>query len=337
MRRAGAGRIRTFSIHIGDPATNDRAGSQRIADLYATDHYSIDHLDASCLNILPEMVWHYESAGQNFHPTYWLCRHVAPEVDILVGGYGNDLVWGCYPPLRTGKWSRIFSVAHAERRFLEMRRQLPLRDVRRLLPSGPRSEWAVIHKLSRFASHTGHAVNDDIVLDEAMFGEQVVNRELGKFMVDAHSIWPRMPYLDARLSAIADSVAPEAKMAVDAAGRLEFKHFFKEVMRKNAVLPDEIIFRKKTWMASPTAAWLRVGLDDVVEAIVLAKQARARGYFDPREVERRIHEHRTGVADHMFCLMMLTGFELWHRIFIHAPTVKKPEMTLPQVARGDVA
>lgn len=333
MRRAGAGRIRTFSIHIGDPATNDRAASQRVADLYATDHCSIDHLDASCVDILPEMIWHFESAGQNFHPTYWLCRQAAPEVDILIGGYGNDLIWGCNPPPSAGMWRRFFFFGVAERRFLEMRRQLPLHDVSRLLLSSSRSEWGVINKLSRFARHTGHALNDQIVLDEAIFGEQVVHRELGKFMADAHSIWPRMPYLDARLSAIVDSVAPEAKMAIDPEGRFEFKHFFKDVMRKSAVLPEEIIFRKKTWIASPTAAWLREGLGEVVEAILLAKRARVRGYFDPHEVERRIREHRAGIADHMFCLMMLTGFELWHRIFIDTPTLRKPEMTLPQVAR----
>jgi asparagine synthase (glutamine-hydrolysing) len=336
MRQAGAGRIRTFSIHIGDLATNDRAASQRVADLYATERCSIDHLDANCLNILPEMIWHFESAGQDFHPTYWLCRQAAPEIEILVGGYGNDLVWGCFPLPRTGRWRRMFAFADVERRFLEMRRRLPLQYVRRLLPSSPQSEWAVINKLSRFASHTGHAVNDQIALDDAMFGEQVVHRELGKFMVDAHSIWPRMPYLDARLGAIADSVAPNAKMAVDAAGRVEFKHFFKEVMRKNAVLPNEIIFRKKTWMTSPMAEWLREGLGKVVEAILLAAHARERGYFNPHEIERLIHEHRAGIADHMFCLMMLTGFELWHRIFIDAPMLRKPEVTLPQVARGDV-
>jgi hypothetical protein len=61
-----------------------------------------------------------------------------------------------------------------------------------------------------------------------------------------------------------------------------------------------------------------------------------RGYFDPHEVGRRVREHRAGIADHMFCLMMLTGFELWHRIFIDAPTLRRPEMTFRQVARDDV-
>jgi asparagine synthetase B (glutamine-hydrolysing) len=212
---------------------------------------------------------------------------------------------------------------------------MPLAEVRRFLPSDPGSEWTLIHKLSRFTARTGHPLNDHIVLDEAMFGEQVVHRELGKFMAEAHSIWPRMPYFDARVGTIADSVAPEAKMAADRAGRVEFKSFFKEVMRKNAILPEEIIFRKKTWMATPTAEWLREGLGEIIEAILLAPQARVRGFFDTDEIERRIREHRAGKRDHMFCLMMLTGFELWHRIFIDAPTVRKPDLTLAQMARGD--
>ncbi len=335
MRRAGAGRIRTFSIHIGDPATNDRAGSQRVADLFATDHTSFDHLDARCLDIFPEMLWHYESPGHSFYPTYWLCRHAALEVDALVGGYGNDLVWGCAPVQRR-LWRPRLSRAVAERRFLEARRLLPVADVRRFLPSAPESERTVIRKLTRLVMRTGHPLNDHIVLDEAMFGEQVVLRELGKVMVEAHSIWPRMPFLDARVGAIVDSVAPEAKMALDAAGRVELKHFFKEVMRKQTILPEEIIGREKTWMATPTAKWLREDLGQVIEAILLAPQARVREFFDAHEIERRIREHRAGNRDHAGCLMTLTGFELWHRIFIDAPTVRRPEMTLAQMACGDV-
>ena len=53
MRRVEASRIRTFSVHIGDPAVNDWAGSQRLAGMYGTDHCSIDALDSACLDILP--------------------------------------------------------------------------------------------------------------------------------------------------------------------------------------------------------------------------------------------------------------------------------------------
>lgn len=334
MRRAGAGRIRTFSIHIGDPAANDRAGSQRVADLYSTDHCSIDHINASCLDMLPEMIWHFESAGQGFYPTYCLCRHAAPEIDILLGGYGNDLVWGCCGPVRYRPWRRLFFRADAERRFLETRRLLPLTEVRRFLPSAPSSEEMLVHKLSRFAVRTGHPLNDQIVLDEAVYGEQVVHRELGKIMVDGHSIWPRLPYLHAGVGRIADLVSPEAKMAVAAAGRAEFKHFFKEVIRKHAIVPEEIISREKRWMTTPTAEWLREDLGEVIKALLLGPQARVRGFFDAYEIEKRIGEHRAHQGDHTVSLMMLTGFELWHRIFIDAQ-VSKPEMTLAQMARND--
>jgi asparagine synthetase B (glutamine-hydrolysing) len=179
-------------------------------------------------------------------------------------------------------------------------------------------------------------LNDQILLDEAVYGEQVVHRELGKMMVDAYSIRPRLPYLDARVTAIADSVQPEAKMAVGAAGQVQFKHFFKEVVRKHAIVPEDIVGRKKMWMATPAAEWLRGTLGEVIQALLLGPRARVRGFFDAHEIERRIGEHRAHKRDHAVCLMMLTGFELWHRIFIDAP-VRKPEMTLAQVARSDGA
>jgi hypothetical protein len=45
-------------------------------------------------------------------------------------------------------------------------------------------------------------------------------------------------------------------------------------------------------------------------------------------------EHRAGVADHNYPLMMLAGIELWHRIFIDPPETAKPQLDLSAYSVG---
>ena len=61
-------------------------------------------------------------------------------------------------------------------------------------------------------------------------------------------------------------------------------------------------------------------------------------WLGPRaDLGRRTVEALAGIADHRFSLIMLTSFELWHRIFVDAPTLRKLEMTLLQAAQDEVA
>jgi len=329
LHRAGHRRLKTFSIHIGDPAQSDREASQFIAHRYQTDHHSIDSLDETCLNQFPDMIWHYESPGVDFHPTYLLCQEAKKHCDLVIGGYQNDLIWGVFTPLLLPEWwlARV-APALSVLRYLRSRRCMGRADLRKLKVGAARTDMGLMKKIARFAQRTGHPLTDMICLDESLFGDQRVFLELGKFVVDAHNLWIRVPYSDSVVASIAEAVPPAARYRREAGGSLELKSFFKDLMLARQVLPPEVIYRPKTWLHSPTAEWLRGSLGRTFEAVVLSRSARARGCFDMARLERLICEHRTGAADHTFPMMMLAGIELWNRIFIDPPSIAKPQFDL---------
>lgn len=329
LRRAGQDRINTFSIHIGDPANSDRDASHRVAELYRTEHRSLENIGADCLELLPEMLWHYESPCPSLHPTYLISREAGNYCDSVITGHGNDLIWGTMEPRR---WTRIWPAratpAVALLAYMRKRRRLSRRAARRLRPAGPATDLGLLAGLARYAVRTGNPLTDSICLEESLLGEQRVLRELGKFILDAHSLGLRMPYADKTVSEVAENVPPDARYGRRDDGRTVLKGFFKDVMNRYRVLPPDIIYRRKTWMHSPTTQWLRGDFGLRIGDVLLDSNARLRGYFDPTVVAELYNEHRAGTRDHGYALAMLTAFETWHRIFIDPPAIRLPDARL---------
>lgn len=325
IRRAGCDRLKTFFVNTGDAADGDREATRRIVELYRTEHRTLDVLDAECLQLLPEMVWYYESPGQSFHPTYLLCREAGNYCDVVVAGHGNDLVWGTVPPLFwANTWPLRSLPVVALLGYARKRRLLPRNAARRLRAESPATDLGLLAAVSGYAVRTGNLVTDFICLDESLFGDQRVYRELGKFAFDAHSLRVLTPYTDAAVIEVAESVPPDARFRSRYNEQTRFKGFFKDVMNQHRVLPTDIIYRRKAWMRSPMAEWLRGDFGVIVGDILLGGRSGIRNFFDSDVVARAYREHRSGAADRSYVLAMLTAFEIWHRIFIDPPAIRSP-------------
>ena len=59
------------------------------------------------------------------------------------------------------------------------------------------------------------------------------------------------------------------------------------------------------------------GLADILGSA----RMRQRGYFQPRFIDRIVHEHLSGRRDHTLRLWQLLVFELWHRHYVDSPAV----------------
>jgi len=329
LHRAGHRRLKTFSIHIGSPEQSDLEASRFIASRYQTDHRSIEGLHEDCLEQFPEMIWHFERPGFNFHPTYLLCQEVRKYCDLVISGYGNDLIWGILTPLHPVElWLARVTPALSILRYLHSRRGMRRRALRKLRVNGARTDLGLLRGIIRSAQRTRHPLTDHICLDESLFGDQRVFYEIGKFVVDAHDLWIRLPYCDSVVVKMAETVPPSSRYGKGPTANHKLKSFFKDLLSARQVLPPEVIYRPKTWMHSPTSDWLRNMLGQKVEAIVLSRQAHNRGYFDMRHVARLVSQHRAAVSDHTYPLMMLTAIELWHRIFIDPPVIARPCLDL---------
>ena len=95
---------------------------------------------------------------------------------------------------------------------------------------------------------------------------------------------------------------------------IKSKYILKKSLKNR--LPADILYRKKQGFSIPLAEWLRGELRDYVEDTLFSRDARERGYFDYRELEKIWRQHLRGITDcsaHIWTLLML---ELWHRVFM---------------------
>ena len=84
------------------------------------------------------------------------------------------------------------------------------------------------------------------------------------------------------------------------------------------VLPHDIMWRPKAGFGAPVRAWLsgNGALAPMVTDLLSADRVRARGLFDPDEVQRVIRANEAGTEDNALRIWALLTFEIWHDTFM---------------------
>lgn len=132
----------------------------------------------------------------------------------------------------------------------------------------------------------------------------------------AHSLEARVPLLDHKLVEYAASLPPHSKVR-----GLTRKYLLRQAARK--YLPRAIIDRPKKGFPIPVSQWLRREVRPLARDLLSSDTIERRGLFDVRCVQRLLNEHESGFADHGLLLWGLMGLELWHRLYLDAPLVKR--------------
>jgi asparagine synthase (glutamine-hydrolysing) len=135
---------------------------------------------------------------------------------------------------------------------------------------------------------------------------------IGDKMSMAASVELRVPMLDNDLVSLAESAAPTQHVR-----RLQGKSLHKEALE--ALLPHEVVHRRKLGWRSPVDRWLRGELRPLVEEVLLGDGEVCRDLFEERELRRLVEAHASGRADHTRQLFCLLSLGLWHRGFVAAP------------------
>ena len=128
----------------------------------------------------------------------------------------------------------------------------------------------------------------------------------GDHMTMAASLEERVPFLDHEL----------VELAARIPGRMLTRGFRTKSLLKRALrpyLPTESVRRRKVGFAVPIGEWFRKSLRSLVADLVLAPEARGRGYFNTKSTEQFVREHFDGVRDRQKQLWALVNFELWCR------------------------
>jgi asparagine synthase (glutamine-hydrolysing) len=124
----------------------------------------------------------------------------------------------------------------------------------------------------------------------------------------ATSIELRVPFLDHRVVECAATIPSRYKIR----GR-DTKHVLKKALTGR--LPQQILQRRKLGFPTPIETMFRGELAGYAQELLLSPQARQRGYFDPRGVERLLADHRNGHAANHREIWQLVVLEEWHRGF----------------------
>jgi asparagine synthase (glutamine-hydrolysing) len=345
MARAGAGRVKTFSIGFDDPAFDELEHARKVARHYDTDHHEFV-VRPDALSILDDIIRHFDEpfADASAIPTWYVSEIARRHVTVVLSGDGGDELFGGYdryvPHPRVVAFDRyaprglrrVAAIAaerlpHGARgrnflrhvgrseqgRYLDAIRYFSTDEKPALLSADVREALGGLDPEARLARHFDRYAH-------LPWPSQMMRFDLETYLPDdiltkvdrmsmAHSIESRVPLLDNSVIDFAESLPPSLKIK---GGRR--KHVLKEVAAR--LLPEGIVDRRKQGFAVPIGNWFRGDLRELFADTLLSPSALQRGYFEPRFVRRIVDEHLSGRRDHTLRLWQLVVFERWHRQYL---------------------
>jgi asparagine synthase (glutamine-hydrolysing) len=119
----------------------------------------------------------------------------------------------------------------------------------------------------------------------------------------------RVPFLNREMIEMSARMPPRLKLK-----GLKRKYILKRALE--AVLPVDVVWRKKAGFGAPIRSWLRGPLRPLVNDLLSEETIKRRGMFRPKEVKRVIDANFSGREDNNLQVFQLLGLELWHKTFV---------------------
>jgi asparagine synthase (glutamine-hydrolysing) len=341
--------VNTCSISFDDPAYNESAFAQMVADRYHTRH-RVETVRSDDFGLIDTLAQLYDEpyADSSAIPTYRVCQLARKHVTVALSGDGGDETFGGY---------RRYKLHMMEER---MRAALP-QGIRRPLFGllgrvYPKADWAprVLRAKTTFEGMARTSV-------EAYFHSMSLVREplrsrlysrsfkaqLGGY--SAFDVFDRharradtddglalIQYIDLHTYLVGDinTKVDRASMAHSLEVReplmdhplVEWmatlpshlklrggngKHMFKKALEPS--LPDDVLYRPKMGFAVPLARWFRGPLRERVRSALLQGPSFEGGWLEPGVVRQLVEEHESGRRDHSTPLWTLLMFDAFLR------------------------
>jgi asparagine synthase (glutamine-hydrolysing) len=341
--------VTTFTVGFDLPgAHNELVEARATARYLGTDHHELV-IKPDAVALLPKLAWHLDEpvADPAALPTYLICRFARESVPVVLTGEGGDELLAGYP--RYVWFARARRLQRALPRWLREDVLLPLG---RLAPMGARYHRALDNLLGErddAARHLHWVAGLDPALLPALLSpdvraavrpgrvaellepyfcggesgaivQQLMALDVHTWLVDdvlhkmdrmsmAASVEARVPFLDHRLVEFVASLPLRVKLA-----NLGTKTLLKRAMAP--LLPAATIQRRKHAFQIPLDQWVWGPLAGFVRDVLLDRQARQRGWFDPKSVASLLAPHRNGRSADGQSVWTLLCLELWAREFL---------------------
>jgi asparagine synthase (glutamine-hydrolysing) len=347
MAGQSSGPVNTCSMAFDDPAFNEAAFAQQVADRYHTDH-RVETVQSDDFDLIDTLANLYDEpyADSSAIPTYRVCQLARKHVTVALSGDGGDETFGGY---------RRYKLHLLEEK---MRSALPL-GVRRpvfgaLGKMYPKADWAprVFRAKTTFEALARNSVEayfhsmsllrdaDRSRLYSASFKAQLGGYNAREVFTrhaanaDTEDPLALIQYIDTHTYLVGDinTKVDRASMAhslevreplmdheiVEWLATLpshmkmrggESKFLLKKAMEP--LLPNDIMYRPKMGFAVPLARWFKGPLRERVRSALLAGPLAESGMFDAGTVRQMVEQHENGSRDHstpLWTLLMYDAF-----------------------------
>jgi len=340
--------VKTFAIGFEDQDFNELPYARQVAGLFGCEHTEYV-VKPDALRVLPEIIRHYDEpyADPSCVPTWYVAELTRRHVTVALNGDGGDESFAGYERYYANLMAaRVPGLMCAPlrvlARFLPHRqaRWSSLRRAKRFLsglyadPAQRYIGWLCYFTEAMksdlyepaFAQALGCCDSVDLMAEALQrcrapaLLDRMLAADVALYLpydllvkVDiasmAHALEARSPFLDHELMEFAARLPARMKLR----GSMS-KYCVKKAFEKK--LPPEILHRKKMGFGVPLQRWFREELRQPAHDVLLDRRTTSRGYFRRAAVEKLLHEHMQGRADHSYRLWALFYLELWHRIII---------------------
>ena len=96
--------LMAFTVGFDEQAWDESGVAASVARHYDLAHH-VTRLEPDALDVLPELVWHYEEpfADSSAVPTYYLCKAASEKATVFLSGDGGDEIFAGYRRYLTAK------------------------------------------------------------------------------------------------------------------------------------------------------------------------------------------------------------------------------------------
>ena len=290
------GSLKTFSIGFDESSFDESSYSNKIAELFNTDHHhQVLSLDTA-RRILPRVVSMLDEpmGDSSLIPTYLLAKFARKHVTVALGGDGGDELLGGYDPFKVLSFAKIyqkfmpkkvhpaieialsvFPVSHGNM-SLDFKIKRTLRGLAYppqfwsavwMAPLSPKEleelflEPIDLEDVYSEAIETWEKCKQDNIVDKVLqFYTKIYLQDNILVKVDRasmmNSLEVRAPFLDMELVDFIRRIPWQYKV-----GNRQTKYIFKKALEK--VLPKEILYRSKKGFGMPIGKWFRDGSLDI--------------------------------------------------------------------------
>jgi asparagine synthase (glutamine-hydrolysing) len=342
--------VTTFSIGFDAREHDERRLARLVAKRFNTNHHELV-VEPESVDVLPRLVSHFQEpfADSSALPTYYMSKLARSSVKVALSGDGGDELFVGYTTFLGVELARhAQSLPPALRRLLT---SFPGRIPGRAEPRwsdrmGRWQKWAadtalppedayrskitmaglpvlrplLTHEFrQRLDGHNPFRAVDDALAASAAAGplERILYAGLkvslaGDMLVKvdrmsmANSLEVRVPLLDHIVAEFVAQIPVGIRFP-----RWRLKALLKRTMADS--LPREVLRQRKHGFTIPLAAWFRGDLRGFAADILLSTEARDRGFFDVRALERFLRDHARGERNLGAAIWSLLMFELWCR------------------------